>query len=81
MADYERLLTEARRMSAERDAGDRASDFAAPGDVGILNHLDTAAMAIKAGITIDDFETVAEGQAMLLDAIDSLRNRTGEKTQ
>lgn len=81
MADYERLLTEARKTNAERDASDRASGFAAPSDAGLLVLLDTAAAAIKAGITTDDFETVAEGQAMLLGVIDSLRNRTREKMQ
>lgn len=81
MADYEKLLIEARKTNAERDASDRASGFAAPGDTGILVLLDTAAAAIEAGITTDDFETVAEGQAMLLDAIQALRNRTEEKMQ
>ena len=81
MANYEKLLIEARKTNTERDASDRVSGFAAPGDASVLVLLDTAAAAIRAGITTDDFETVAEGQAMLLGAIQALRNRTEEKMQ
>ena len=64
--DYEKLMRKARRINAKRDKEEREVGFAAPGD-GDDNSLflRTAMSAIECGIKTDDWDCVAEGQAML----------------
>jgi hypothetical protein len=71
--NYDELMSNARRTNAKRDKQDRKNNFAAPGDLPLVEHIRTAMMAIEAGIKTDDWENIAEGQAMLEDAVKRLQ--------
>lgn len=63
---FEALVSTARRTNAERDNADRAAGFAAPVDGGDLSmQLRTVLCALECGIEIEDWDSVAEGYAML----------------
>ena len=64
-AEWARLQRHARRVNAERDAGERAFGWAAPGDCGVWMHLRTAMQAFEAGIRTRDLSCLMEGYAML----------------
>ena len=68
--DYDALLAQAIQTNAQRDQIDRNHGNAPPGNCPIIVHLRTVASAIEAGIRSEDWNAVAEGQVMLLDAID-----------
>jgi hypothetical protein len=72
--DYEKLMRKARKTNKDRDKMDKESGFASP-NVNLMACLTTAMAAIQAGISTDDFETIAEGQAMLELAIKSLTKK------
>lgn len=67
MNNLEKLMTDARRVNAQRNADERKLGFATPHDGPIEMLIATAAEAIEAGIKIGDWTCVAEGLAMLLD--------------
>lgn len=62
---YETLMAKARRTNAKRDQDEREVGFAAPSDCTPDLQLRTAMMAIQAGIEMDDWDCIAEAQAML----------------
>lgn len=63
--DYDKLMRTARQTNAKRDEGERESGFAAPPDNEPSMFLRTAMAAIECGIRTDDWESIAEAQAML----------------
>ncbi len=64
--DYKNMMGIARETNRERDEMDRRiSSSGAVSDLSPSMIIRTAMAAIEAGIVTDDFETVAEGQAML----------------
>lgn len=68
--DYEKLMEKARATNAKRDNDDRLSGAGAPEDHGAWALLVTAIDAIKAGVVRDDWNAIAEGQAMLERIVD-----------
>jgi len=75
LMDYEKLMKKARKKNAQFDQVDAGHGHASPQESGLLIWLDTAEAAIQCGIKIGDWATVAEGLAMLQDAIANL-NKT-----
>lgn len=63
--DYKSLMERARETNIERDTHDHHYGFASPSDIPPRFTLRTAMAAIECGISIDDWNCVAEGQAML----------------
>jgi hypothetical protein len=63
--NYEELMQKARKTNAERDEIDRKAGFATPGDGASILLLRTAMSAIETGIVTNDWNSVAEGLAML----------------
>jgi hypothetical protein len=73
--NYEKLMQEAKITNTERDQIDHSCDFASPNDCSNLMLLRTAMTAIECGIRSDDWGFVAEGQVML----QQLENRVKEE--
>lgn len=63
--DYEKLIVKARKTIKHQERIEREMGLIAPGDWGSFDLLRTAFMAIRCGIETDDWDAVAEGQAML----------------
>lgn len=61
---------------------ERLNGFASPENLYPIDHLRTALVAIEAGITIKDWDTVAEGYVMAKDVCDRVEkgNRKHENT-
>lgn len=70
--NYDKLMAKARQTNAKRDETDRQDGYAAPSDAGVLALLRTVRSAIECGITAGDWNPIAEGQAMLENAIGQL---------
>ncbi len=86
--DYDKLMKRARAVNRKRDVGDRkmapfhrtmnkiGAQFpiepGAPSDLRIVDHIRTAMMAIECGIKTDDWNNIAEGQAMLEEVVQRL---------
>jgi len=64
----EAKLNRARKINRGRDALDRKSGAAAPGDCPLEAHLRTILEALKVGFDAQNWDCVAEGIAMLEDA-------------
>ena len=69
MSKAEALIKMAAKRNRSRDATERSNGFAAPGDSGLLDLLRTADSALSCGLEINDMDAVAEGTAMLREAI------------
>lgn len=63
--DYNKIMQKARKINAKRDAIDRKAGFGAPPDGPLDLYIRTAMGAINAGISLEDWDCIAEGQAML----------------
>lgn len=70
--DYEKIMKIARRVNQNRSKIDRKNGFAAVEDVSNLMQIETAMEAIKCGIITNDWDCVAEGQAMLESLVTTL---------
>jgi hypothetical protein len=70
--DYENLMKKARQSIKEHDKIDTENGFISP-SLNLMICLTTAVAAIQAGIATDDFEPIAEGQAMLEEALELLK--------
>jgi len=75
MNNYEKLMQKARETNQERDQADKHGGFATP-DVTVNLLMRTAMGAIECGIKTEDWNNVAEGQAML----EQLANKLNIKT-
>lgn len=64
--NYKELLSKAKATNAKRDQDDREVGFQAASDGTPDMQLRTAIGAIEAGIVTDDWDCIAEAQAMLL---------------
>ncbi len=64
-----KLLALAHKTNTRRDKLDRKLGMAAPPDCPLKLHLRTVEQALMAGITIEDWEVIAEGIDMLIQAI------------
>jgi hypothetical protein len=64
-----KLLALANKTNTRRDKLDRKLGMAAPPDCPLKLHLRTVEQALMAGITIEDWEVIAEGIDMLIQAI------------
>lgn len=64
-----KLLALAHRTNARRDRLERKWGMAAPSDCSLKLHLRTVEQALMAGITVEDWEVIAEGIDMLIQAI------------
>ena len=58
-------MAKARKTNLMRDSADKEVGSVPPSEASLLEHLRTAMFAIEAGIQTDDWNAVAEGQAML----------------
>lgn len=67
--EYDRLMEKARATNAERSKMDRQCTGGAPEDDSTEELARTAAMAIKCGMKMKDWDNVAEGLAMLDDVL------------
>ena len=65
MADYKALMSKARKTIEQMDATDKKYGQVTPTQMGLLETLKVAHAAIKCGVTIEDMESICEGQAML----------------
>jgi hypothetical protein len=63
--NYEQLMRTARKTNAERDEIDHQADFTRPEAGPPILLLPTATSAIESGIRTNDWNSVAEAQAML----------------
>lgn len=63
--NYNELMTKARKTNAKRDKDEREVGFMAASDGTPEDQLRTAMCAIQCGIVINDWECIAEAQAML----------------
>ncbi|HVP96915.1 hypothetical protein [Methanoregula sp.] len=71
--DYNSVMKEARKYVKDTCNIDSGQCFGSPG-VTLMSFVTTAMSAIQSGITTDSFETVAEGQAILEQAVEILKN-------
>ncbi len=70
--DYENLMEKARQNIKERDRTGTENGFISP-TLNLMICITTAVASIQDGITTNDFEPVAEGQAMLEEALKLLK--------
>lgn len=63
--NYNELMQKARKTNAKRDQSEREAGFLANSNCSPAMQLRTAMMAIQAGITTNDWNCIAESQAML----------------
>ncbi len=71
--DYNTLMKEARKTNKERYNMELEGCFESL-NVSLMAYITTAMSAIQTGITTDNFETIAEGQAILEQAVEIIRN-------
>jgi hypothetical protein len=64
-AEWQALISQARKTNAERDKIDRDSRSAPPGDGGLWPLILTVMAAIEAGVRTADIRCLAEASAML----------------
>jgi len=74
--NYEKLLKAARKTNAERDKMDAQFGGNPLSNERSLEIIRIAIEAIKAGIIRDDWNTVAEAQAMLISLVDRFDHST-----
>lgn len=74
---YQEMMIEATVRNARMDKADRAAGFATPAEAGDRLLLATIASGIESGMRAQDWQTVAEAQAMLLQMI---RAKTPRRT-
>lgn len=77
--DYEKIMNQARKTNNDRDKSEKSSGFSAESDLHPYANIRTAMMAIQAGITIEDWSAIAEGQAILEMAMEKISKATGKK--
>lgn len=63
--NYDTLMAKARKHNARLDAMDRKAGNANPAQCPPIQTIRTAMEAIRCGIAIDDWDCVAQGQAIL----------------
>lgn len=63
----EEMVARAEQTNARRDQNDRANGFGAPSDGPTELALETCILAVWCGMKMQDWDTVAEGLAMLGD--------------
>jgi len=77
--DYEKLMAKARKTNAKRDASERASGFTPETEQHPFVRIRTAMMAIKTAITTDDWNEVAEAQAILETVMSDIDKATKQR--
>jgi len=71
--DYNSVMKDSRRYVKDTCNIDSGQYFGSPG-VTLMAFVTTAMSAIESGITTDNFETVAKGQANLEEVLEILKN-------
>jgi hypothetical protein len=77
--NYEDVMAKARATNKKRDASERKNGMTPESEQHPFVQIRTAMLAIQAGITTEDWGTVAEGQAILEAAMNTIREKTGQK--
>ena len=71
--DYKKLMSEARQFNAKMNKADEQAGFKTPGESPLSSHVQAAMMAIQCGIKTNNWDAVAQGQAILEDVIERMK--------